>query len=93
MGYFDNKPNPDPNAILFASNPDAFQSHTVSVASLLLSSLLSAMIFGVGGYYFAKNRSSGRYGPTTPSSYSKSNSLFRSDSCSHAYVSIDSNEL
>lgn len=57
VGYFDSKPNTDPAAILFASNPstgDNFVVRTVSLSSLFMACFVCAIGFGMSGYYFAK---------------------------------------
>jgi hypothetical protein len=66
VGYFNNKPNPDPEAILFASNPaaegqeeGAFVVQTVSLSSFILACFVCAVVFGASGYYVGKKETNG----------------------------------
>ena len=62
MGYFNDKPNTDPDAILFASHPagDAaeYTVRTVSLSSLVLSCAVCAALFGAGGFHMASKAAS-----------------------------------
>ena len=59
VGYFDDKPNTDPAAILFATNPadseDAYVERTVQLSSMIMGCFICSIAFGVSGYFFAKN--------------------------------------
>ena len=57
VGYFNFKPNPNPDAIMFAARTStevAQYTQTVTLPTMLLSCFITALVFGVGGHYFAK---------------------------------------
>lgn len=55
VGYFNNKPNPNPAAILFAPKPEELVSrYAVTFPYLIAACLFCASVAGMGGYYAAK---------------------------------------
>ena len=106
VGYFDAKPNPNPNAILFASEPqdpdvEEFVMQTVSLSSLIMSCFVCAVVFGMSGYHLAKRVTTERTADSPSNGgilgedfVSGIASKYRAYSGTHrGYSSIECNEL